>query len=140
MLERIDHVGIVVSDLEAAIAVYTRLSGRGPAHRATVRRDGVEAVMFEVGDSRIELLAATRPDSAISRFLQRRGTGLHHIAYGVSDVQVALDYYRELGLRLIDPAPRPGVGGRLVAFLHPEAAGGVLTELCQPAFGEVGEG
>ncbi len=132
MLEKIDHVSIAVPDLEAAVAVYTRLLGRGPSHRATVPHDGVEAVMFEVGDSRIELLGATRPDSAISHFLERRGGGLHHVAYGVDDVQAALDHYREIGLRLLDTAPRPGAGGRLVAFLHPEAAGGVLTELCQP--------
>lgn len=132
MLERIDHVGIAVPDLETAVALYTRLTGRAPSHRATVSRDGVEAVMFEVGDARIELLAATRPDSAISRFLERRGGGLHHVAYGVGDVQAALDHYRAMGLRLLDAAPRPGAGGRLVAFLHPEAAGGVLTELCQP--------
>lgn len=130
-LERIDHVGIAVVDLEAAIAAYTRLSGRGPSHRSSVESDGVEAVMFEVGESRIELLGATRPDSKISRFLERHGGGLHHVAYGVPDVQVALDHYSSLGLRLLDSAPRPGAAGRLVAFLHPDAAGGVLTELCQ---------
>jgi methylmalonyl-CoA/ethylmalonyl-CoA epimerase len=132
MFEKIDHVGIAVPDLEAAIAVYARLCGHGPSHREAVPRDGVEAVMFEVGGSRIEILGATHGDSAISRFLERRGGGLHHVAYGVPDVQAALDHYRDLGLRLLDTVPRPGVGGRLVAFLHPEAAGGVLTELCQP--------
>ena len=130
MLESIDHVGIAVLDLEAAIESYTVLTGRGPAQRSAVERDGVEVAMFELGGSRIELLAATRPDSAISRFLDRRGGGLHHVAYRVSDVQAALDHYNAIGLRLLDRAPRPGAGGRLVAFLHPDAGHGVLTELC----------
>ena len=130
-LERIDHVGIAVIDLAAAVADYTRLAGHAPAHRAVVESDGVEAVMFEVGESRIELLGATRPDSKIRGFLERRGGGLHHVAYGVPDVQAALDHYSSIGLRLLDRAPRPGAAGRLVAFLHPDAASGVLTELCE---------
>jgi methylmalonyl-CoA/ethylmalonyl-CoA epimerase len=131
-LSRIDHVGIAVPDLEVAIGVYARLAGTQPSHRSLVESDGIEAVMFEVGESRIELLGATRPDSRISRFLERRGGGLHHVAFGVDDVQDALDHYRSLGLALLDERPRPGAAGRLVAFLHPDAAGGVLTELCQP--------
>ena len=131
LLETLDHVGIAVADLGAAIGVYARLLGHGPVHRALVPTDGVEAVMFEVGESRIELLGATRQDSSISRFLSRRGGGLHHVAYAVQDVQDALDHYASLGLRLIDQRPRPGAGGRLVGFLHPDAAGGILTELCQ---------
>jgi methylmalonyl-CoA/ethylmalonyl-CoA epimerase len=132
-LEKIDHVAIAVPDLEAAITAYARLCGSGPSHRSTVAPDGVEVAMFEAGESRIELLSPTRPDSAISRFLARHGGGLHHVAYGVADVQDALDHYSSLGLRLLDRGPRPGAGGRLVAFIHPEAAGGVLTELCQLA-------
>jgi methylmalonyl-CoA/ethylmalonyl-CoA epimerase len=134
-LGSIDHVGIAVSDLDTAVAVYTRLCGREPIHRSRVDADGVEAVLFETGAQRIELLGATRADSSISRFLDRRGGGLHHVAYAVPDVQAALDHYSSMGLRLIDRAPRPGAGGRLVGFLHPEAAGGVLVELCQPAPG-----
>ena len=131
LLETIDHVGIAVADLGEAIGAYTRLLGAGPAHRSLVPADGVEAVMFDVGTSRIELLGATRADSSISRFLSRRGGGLHHVAFAVADVQDALDHYMRLGLPMIDRSPRPGAGGRLVAFLHPQAAGGVLTELCQ---------
>ena len=130
---RIDHVGIAVADLEAAVAAYARLTGQEPAHRQRVDADGVEAVMFEVGESRIELLGSTRPDSKIAAFLEKRGGGLHHVAYGVADVQESLDRYAELGLRLLDTCPRPGAAGRLVAFLHPSAGFGVLTELCQPA-------
>ena len=129
---KIDHVGIAVSDLDAAVEAYERLTGMAPAHRQIVESDGIEAVMFEVGESRIELLGSTRPDSKIANFLERRGGGLHHVAYGVPDVQQSLDAYAALGLRLLDTCPRRGAAGRLVAFLHPSAGFGVLTELCQP--------
>jgi methylmalonyl-CoA/ethylmalonyl-CoA epimerase len=132
MLSRIDHVGIAVSDIEAAVHTYQQLLGRAPSHRQRVDSDGIEAVMFEVGESRVELLGSTGPGSKIAGFLERRGGGLHHVAYGVDDVQEALDAYTALGLRALDSCPRRGAGGRLVAFLHPSAAGGVLTELCQP--------
>ena len=128
----IDHVGIAVADLELAVAAYERLTGSAPTHRQLVASDGIEAVMFEVGESRIELLGSTGPESKIAGFLTRRGSGLHHVAYGVDDVQAALDEYAALGLQLLDTCPRQGAAGRLVAFLHPSAAGGVLTELCQP--------
>jgi methylmalonyl-CoA/ethylmalonyl-CoA epimerase len=127
----IDHVGIAVADLDLAVAVYERLTGSSPAHRQVVAGDGIEAVMFEVGESRIELLGSTGPDSKIAGFLARRGGGLHHVAYGVDDVQASLDRFAELGLQVLDTCPRHGAGGRLVAFLHPSAANGVLTELCQ---------
>jgi len=132
MLGKIDHVGIAVSDLEAGVEIYRRLVGHPPTHRTVVAGDGIEAVMFEVGESRIELLGSTREDSRIANFLRRRGSGLHHLAYGVDDVQDSLDHYAAMGLRLLDDCPRQGAAGRLVAFLHPSAADGVLTELCQP--------
>jgi methylmalonyl-CoA/ethylmalonyl-CoA epimerase len=132
VLTRIDHVGIAVPDIEAAVDAYVRLLGRPPSHRQLVESDGIEAVMFEVGESRVELLGSTAPDSKIAGFLERRGGGLHHVAYGVDDVQEALDEYAALGLRTLDSCPRRGAAGRLVAFLHPSAAVGVLTELCQP--------
>jgi len=129
---RIDHVGIAVADLDVAVAAYERLTGSAPAHRQVLASDGIEAVMFEVGESRIELLGSTGPDSKIAGFLARRGSGLHHVAYGVEDVQASLDHFAELGLRLLATCPRRGAAGRLVGFLHPSAGGGVLTELCQP--------
>jgi methylmalonyl-CoA/ethylmalonyl-CoA epimerase len=132
MLSRIDHVGIAVRDIAAAVEAYQRLLGRAPSHRQLVESDGIEAVMFEVGESRVELLGSTGPDSKIAAFLERRGDGLHHVAYGVDDVQAALDEYIGMGLRTLDSCPRRGAGGRLVAFLHPSVAMGVLTELCQP--------
>jgi methylmalonyl-CoA/ethylmalonyl-CoA epimerase len=128
---RIDHVGIAVSNLDAAVAAYEQLTGTLPTHRQTVASDGIEAVMFEVGESRIELLGSTGPESKIASFLAKRGNGLHHVAYGVDDLQASLDQYAALGLRLLDTCPRQGAAGRLVAFLHPSAGGGVLTELCQ---------
>ncbi|MBV8196340.1 MAG: VOC family protein, partial [Candidatus Dormibacteraeota bacterium] len=100
MFEKIDHVGIAVADLDAAVAAYERLTGAGAAHRQTVESDGIEAVMFEVGESRIELLGSLRPDSKIANFIEKRGGGLHHIAYGVADVQRSLDDFAALGLRL----------------------------------------
>jgi methylmalonyl-CoA/ethylmalonyl-CoA epimerase len=132
MLTRIDHVGIAVPDIEIAVDAYARLLGRPPSHRQVVESDGIEAVMFEVGESRVELLGSTGPGSKIAGFLEKRGGGLHHVAYGVDDVQEALDEYIGLGLRTLDSCPRRGAAGRLVAFLHPSAAVGVLTELCQP--------
>lgn len=128
----IDHVAIAVTDLDAAIATYERLTGTPPTHRDRVDSDGVEAAMFQVGLSRIELLGSTRADSKIANFLSKRGGGLHHVAYAVDDVQESLDHFAGLGVRLLDTCPRRGAAGRLVAFLHPSAAQGVLTELCQP--------
>jgi methylmalonyl-CoA/ethylmalonyl-CoA epimerase len=102
-------------------------------HRETLESQGVEAALLDVGDSHVELLAPLDADTPVGRFLARRGPGLHHVAYRVDDVAVALDELRAAGLRLIDEAPRPGIRGSRVAFLHPSAAGGVLTELVQPA-------
>ena len=133
LIRGIDHVGIAVQDLERAVIAYAVLLGVPPSHRDTVERDGVDAVMFELDDgSRVELLGSRRPGSKIAAFLAARGDGLHHVAYRVDDVQATLDEYAGLGLRLLDTCSRPGAAGRVVAFLHPQAAAGVLTEVCQP--------
>jgi methylmalonyl-CoA/ethylmalonyl-CoA epimerase len=139
MLEKIDHVGVAVPDLEVAVAAYRRLFGVEPSHREVVASDGVETVMFEVGESRIELLGSLGPDSKIAKFLEQRGGGIHHVAYGVADVQATLDRLAADGVQLLDTRPRPGAGGKQVAFIHPRAVGGVLTELCQPD-GSAGHG
>ncbi|HEY2704038.1 MAG TPA: methylmalonyl-CoA epimerase [Candidatus Dormibacteraeota bacterium] len=131
MLQKIDHIGVAVPDIEAAIEAYTQLFGVGPSHREVVESDGVETVMFEVGESRIELLGATGPDSKIAGFLAKRGGGIHHVAYGVEDVQGSLDTLAAQGMQLLDTRPRRGAGGKLVGFVHPKAVSGVLTELCQ---------
>jgi methylmalonyl-CoA/ethylmalonyl-CoA epimerase len=132
MLEKIDHIGIAVPDLDEAVRSYTRVFGVEPSHRESVESDGVETVMFEVGESRIELLGSMGPHSQIAKFLEKRGGGIHHVAYGVDDVQGTLDRLDAAGVRLLDTQPRPGAGGKLVAFIHPKAVGGALTELCQP--------
>jgi methylmalonyl-CoA/ethylmalonyl-CoA epimerase len=130
MLDKIDHIGVAVPDLDAAVDSYRTLFGIEPSHREIVESDGVETVMFEVGESRIELLGSLGRDSKIASFLEKRGGGIHHVAYGVDDVQANLDRLAADGVRLLDTRPRRGAGGKLVAFVHPKAVGGVLTELC----------
>jgi len=130
---RIDHVGIAVADLDAAIALHQRTYGMVAAHRETVEAQGVEAVLLDVGENHVELLRPLADDTPVGRFLAKRGPGLHHIAYQVPDITVALARLREQGVRMIDTVPRTGIRGSKVAFLHPSASGSVLTELVQPA-------
>ena len=132
MFGSIDHIGVAVADLDAAIAVHRDTYRMPLVHRETVAAQGVEAALLDVGESHVELLAPLAEDSPVGRFLARRGPGLHHVAYRVADVEVTLGELRAAGLRLIDEAPRPGLRGSSVAFLHPSASGGVLTELVQP--------
>jgi methylmalonyl-CoA/ethylmalonyl-CoA epimerase len=126
-------VGVAVEDLDAAIAVHRDTYGMPLVHRETLVDQGVEAALLEVGESHVELLAPLGSDTPVGRFIARRGPGLHHVAYRVDDVAAALDELRTAGMRLIDEVPRAGIRGTRVAFLHPSAAGGVLTELVQPA-------
>ena len=132
MFGSIDHIGVAVADLEAAIAVHRDTYGMPVVHRETLADQGVEAVLLDVGDSHVELLAPLGDDTPVGRFLAKRGPGLHHIAYRVDDVAAVLDELREAGVRLIDEQPRTGMRNSQVAFLHPSASGGVLTELVQP--------
>jgi methylmalonyl-CoA/ethylmalonyl-CoA epimerase len=127
----IDHVGIAVPDLDAAVASYERTLGVSPSHRERVQDQGVEEVLFAVGSSFIQLLGALGPDTPVGRFLASRGPGLHHVAYRVDDVETALVGLRAEGIRLIDEHGRPGSRGTTVAFVHPSAMGGVLVELVQ---------
>ena len=135
MLHDIDHVGIAVGDLDAAVEHYRRAFGVEPAHREIVPDQGVEEVLFRAGSSFIQLLGALGPQTPVGRFLEKRGEGLHHVGYRVPDVAAALARLRELGIRLVDEAPRPGSRGTTVAFVHPEGMGGVLVELVQEARG-----
>jgi methylmalonyl-CoA/ethylmalonyl-CoA epimerase len=132
MFAQIDHVGVAVEDLDQAIALHEQAYGLDMVHREVVEEQGVEAVLLDVGESHVELLRPLQPDSAVGRFLASRGPGLHHVAYRVDDIAAVLDELRAAGLRLIDEAPRTGIRGSQVAFLHPKTAGGVLTELVQP--------
>jgi methylmalonyl-CoA epimerase len=131
VLQDIDHVGIAVGDLDAAVEHYRRAFGGEPAHREIVPDQGVEEVLFRAGSSFIQLLGALGPQTPVGRFLEKRGEGLHHVGYRVPDVAAALARLRELGIRLVDEAPRPGSRGTTVAFVHPEGMGGVLVELVQ---------
>lgn len=130
---RLEHVAIAVDDLEAAIATYRAILGTTESGREQVESEGVNVAFFELGATRIELLEPTVQDSVVGRFLQRHGPGLHHIALEVDDLEQTLDRCRDLGLETVGPTPRPGAGGRQVAFLHPAGTGGVLVELSQPA-------
>jgi methylmalonyl-CoA/ethylmalonyl-CoA epimerase len=129
----IDHVGVAVEDLDSALALYEGTFGMPVAHRETVSDQGVEAVLLDVGDGHVELLRPLGADTAVGRFLARRGPGLHHVAYRVDDIDAALAQLREQGVELIDSEPRTGIRASRVAFLHPRATGGVLTEIVEPA-------
>ena len=133
MFGRIDHIGVAVEDLAEAIALYGERLGMELEYRETVEEQGVEAVLLGVGESHVELLRPLGPDTAVGKFLAREGPGLHHVAYGTDDIESALEAARGAGLRLIDEQPRVGIRGSRVAFLHPKATGGVLTELVEPA-------
>jgi methylmalonyl-CoA/ethylmalonyl-CoA epimerase len=131
VLDDIDHVGIATNDLEAAVELYRRTFEIEPAHRETVEDQGVEEVLFRVGTSYVQLLGALGPDTAVGRFLARRGEGVHHIGYRVDNVATTLARFKQLGVPLVDLAPRPGSRGTTVAFAHPKGFGGVLVELVQ---------
>ena len=133
MLSAIDHVGVAVPSIDLALALYRDTLGMPLVHRETVTEQGVDAALLDVGDGHIELLEPLGPDTAVGKFLDRRGPGIHHVAYRVVSVQDTLDACAAAGLRLIDKTPRTGIRGSRVAFLHPSATGGVLTEIVQPA-------
>jgi methylmalonyl-CoA epimerase len=131
ILTEIDHVAIAVNDLDAAIEFYADAFGAEVAHRETVESDGVEEALVKVADSYIQLTAATREDSPIAKFLERKGEGLHHVGYRVDDCAAALAAMVEAGATPIDKEPRPGSRGTTVAFVHPKGALGTLIELVQ---------
>jgi methylmalonyl-CoA/ethylmalonyl-CoA epimerase len=133
MFGLIDHVGVAVDDLDDAIALYEGKFGMPLAHRETVAEQGVEAVLLDVGDCHVELLRPLGPETAVGRFLERKGPGLHHVAYRVDDIDVALARLKAEGIELIDSQPRTGVRNSRVAFVHPRATGSVLTEIVEPA-------
>jgi methylmalonyl-CoA epimerase len=135
MFGAIDHVGVAVEDIDTALALYQSPFGMPLVHRETVEAQGVDAALLDVGDGHVELLAPLGPDTAVGKFLAKRGPGLHHVAYRVDDVSETLNALAAAGLRLIDETPRAGIRGSLVAFLHPASTGGVLTEIVQPAAG-----
>ena len=133
MFARIDHTGVAVEDLDAAVALYEQTFGMELVHRETVTEQGVEAVLFDVGENHVELLRPLGPDTPVGKFLAKKGPGLHHVAYQTTDIEQTLAALKAAGVRLIDETPRIGIRGSSVAFLHPAASGGVLTEIVQPA-------
>jgi methylmalonyl-CoA/ethylmalonyl-CoA epimerase len=131
MLNRIYHLGYAVEDIEAASRFYRENFGAEPAEPEVVDEQGIVATMFRVGESMIELVQPTRPDSPVGRFLERRGEGVHHVAYEVQDLDAALAELKNNGVEVIDEEPKEGAGGTRVAFVHPKSAFGVLTELVE---------
>ena len=131
----LDHVGIAVHSLSESLPLFESITGGKGYGRELVESQGVEVVFLGHGDGRLELLAPTRDDSGVAKFLAKRGPGMHHLCYCVANVQQELDRYARAGAQLIDQHPRPGAAGHLVAFLHPKSTGGVLIELLQAADG-----
>jgi methylmalonyl-CoA/ethylmalonyl-CoA epimerase len=129
---RIDHIGIAVSSIEESIGLYRDKFEMAEQHRETVEEQGVKAVLLEVGEGHIELIEPLSPDTGVAKFIERNGEGMHHVAYQTDDIDAALSKVKAAGLRLIDEEPRIGIRGSRVAFLHPKATGGVLTELVEP--------
>ena len=135
MFSRIDHIGVAVEEIEPALELYRDSFELTLAHREVVEDQGVEAVLLDVGENHVELLAPLGADTPVGRFLAKQGPGLHHVAYQVKDIDATLESLRQAGLQLIDQEPRTGIRGSRVAFMHPRATAGVLTEIVEPASG-----
>src|SRR5882724_11459861 len=129
MFARIDHIGVAVDDLDAAIALHETTYGMALVHREVMEEQGVEAVLLDVGENHVELLRPLADDTPVGKFLASRGPGLHHVAYQVADIEAALTALRSADVGLIDETPRTGIRSSRVAFVHPKSAGGVLTEI-----------
>ena len=136
LLTEIDHVAIAVHDIDAAIEWYRGTLGARVAHREVVEHDGVEEALLKVAESYVQLVAPTRENSPVARFLAARGEGLHHVAYRVQDCATALQAVKRAGNRVIDEAPRPGSRGTTIAFVHPKSSFGTLVELVQEGAAE----
>jgi methylmalonyl-CoA epimerase len=132
VFSRIDHIGVAVEDIEASLALYRDAFAMDVAHREIVAEQGVEAVLLDVGENHVELLAPLGEDTPVGKFLAKQGPGLHHVAYQVSDIDATLAQIKQAGLPLIDKQARVGIRGSRVAFLHPRGTAGVLTEIVEP--------
>ncbi len=131
MVRKVDHVGVAVSNLDEALAIYTDLLGLRLHGTEVVEEQKVKVAFLPVGDTEIELLESTDPEGPIAKFIEKRGQGMQHIAFRVDDIEEALEQMKRKGVRLIDEKPRYGAGGARIAFLHPKSTGGVLIELCE---------
>jgi len=132
MITSLNHIGIAVRDIEASKALYQKIFGIERFHSEIVEEQMVQVASFKVGDVIIELTAPTSPESAIAKFLDKRGEGIHHIAFGTDAIREELLRLNKEGIQLINPEPREGAHEMLIAFLHPKSTGGVLMELCEP--------
>lgn len=132
---RIDHIGIAVEDLDASIALYEQTYDLKLVHRETIEEQGVEAVLLDVGENHIELIAPLGPDTGVAKFIAKKGAGIHHIAYQVDDIDAEIARLKGEGITFIDQEARTGIRGSRIAFLHPKSTAGVLTELTEPAKG-----
>lgn len=130
-LTKIEHLGIAVKNLEESNALYTRLLGVPPYKEEAVESEGVKTSFFKAGPNKIELLEATKPDSPIAKFIEKRGEGIHHVAYAVEDIRAEMDRLAAAGFQLLNAEPKHGADNKLVCFLHPKGTGGTLIELCQ---------
>ena len=130
-MKKIEHIGIAVKNIENATKIYTSLLGHSPYKSEEVKSEGVKTSFFKTGDSKIELLEATNPDSPIAKFIEKRGEGVHHIAFAVDDIQSEIVRLKNEGFIVLNETPKKGADNKLVVFLHPKSTAGVLVELCQ---------
>jgi len=130
-MNKIEHLGIAVKDLDASNSLFEKLFGKPPYKQEAVASEGVTTSFFQMGQSKIELLQATNPDSPIAKFIDKRGEGIHHIAYDVTDIKAEMQRLKAEGFTLLNEEPKPGADNKLVCFLHPKTTNGVLIELCQ---------
>jgi len=130
-MEKLEHIGIAVKSIETSGKVFESLLGRACYKIEEVESEGVRTAFYDLGGVKIELLEATRPDSPIAKFIEKRGEGIHHLAFEVQNVEQSLADYREKGFELINQVPKKGADNKMIAFLHPKSTQGVLTELCQ---------
>lgn len=131
MLNKIEHLGIAVKSIEKSARMYEVLLGKPSYKTEIVESEGVSTMFFQIGESKIELLEATKSDSPIAKFIEKKGEGIHHIAYDVSDIEAELERLQDQGFELIHMTPKDGADNKRIAFLHPKSTGGVLVELCQ---------
>lgn len=130
-MNKIEHIGIAVKDIAASNELFSKLFGVSPYKSETVESEGVTTSFFKVGPNKIELLEATNPDSPIAKFIEKKGEGIHHIAFDVTDIHAEISRLKSEGFIVLNEVPKPGADNKLVAFLHPKGTNGVLVELCQ---------
>jgi len=131
MIRNVEHIGVAVADEAAAVDLFTRLLGRPPYKSETVETEGVKTIFFQVGETKIELLVPLAPESTVAKFIEKRGAGIHHIAFGVDDLLTEMNRVEQEGFQPLQAEPRPGADGKRVGFLHPKGTNGVLVEFCE---------